>query len=160
MSSPDLDTLPLDLFRPPVVLIVESSEHTRAGLCRVARALGYEARGARSAPHALRILRRYPRLFQVVLADACLPGMDGGELDERVRELEPHAKIALTTDDPNGRAANLLAAYPELPVLQKPVGAQELGTLLRQLAGPAEAAIPVPESIHRSRRRRDRKRVE
>jgi CheY-like chemotaxis protein len=160
MSSPDRDTLPLALFRPPVLLIVESSDHTRVTLCRLARALGYEPRGARDARHALRLLRRYPGLFQVILTDACLPGMDGGELAERVRELEPHAKIALTADDPPGRAARLLAAYPELPVLRKPVGASELGTLLRQLAGPAEAAILLPDSIRHSSRRRDRKSVE
>jgi CheY-like chemotaxis protein len=160
MPSPDRDTLPLALFRPPVLLIVESSDRTRATLCRLARALGYEVRGAPNARHALRVLRRYPGLFRFILADACLPSMDGGELAERVRELEPHAKIALTADDPAGRAAELLAAYPELPVLRKPVGAASLGSLLRQLVGPPEAAIPLPGSIQRAWGRRDRKSVE
>ena len=55
MLSPD--PLPLSLFRPPIVLVVESRTSARTSICRLLRALGYDGRVARDGGQALRMLR-------------------------------------------------------------------------------------------------------
>ncbi len=55
MLSPD--PLPLALFRPPIVLVVESRTSARTSTCRLLRALGYDGRVARDGQQALRMLR-------------------------------------------------------------------------------------------------------
>jgi CheY-like chemotaxis protein len=62
--------------------------------------------------------------------------MDGGELAERARDLQPRLPIVLMASSPNGEAADLIAAYPELPFLEKPFTTEALHRILTPLLGP------------------------
>ena len=50
--------LPLALFRPPIVLIVEDRPPSRSPTSRLVSMLGYEVRGARTGKHALGLFER------------------------------------------------------------------------------------------------------
>jgi hypothetical protein len=63
--------------------------------------------------------------------------MDGGE-PEQACEIQPKLQIALKSTDPDGHDAELLAGYPELWVLQKPVAFERLYALLGAVVGPPE----------------------
>ena len=153
MLSPD--PLPLSLFRPPIVLVVESRTAARSATSRLVRALGYDARVARDGQQALRILLQYPSLHQLVLSNIVLPDMDGGELAERVGAQEVGTRVALIAEyAPIGRAAAVIAAHPDVPVLRKPFGFRELFEILCQLIGPPRAALPLSGRATRPRRRR------
>jgi two-component system, cell cycle sensor histidine kinase and response regulator CckA len=155
MLSPD--PLPLALFRPPIVLIVESRTAARSAASRLVRALGYDARVARDGQQALRMLLQYPSLHQLVLSNIMLPDMDGGELAERVSAQEVGTPVALIAEyAPIGKAAAVIAAHPDIPVLRKPFGFRELYEVVCPLIGPPRAALPLSGRATPPRRRRHR----
>ncbi|MBA3317842.1 MAG: response regulator [Gemmatimonadales bacterium] len=155
MLSPD--PLPLALFRPPIVLVVESRTAARTSTSRLLAALGYDARPARDGQQALRILLQYPSLHQLVLTNIVLPDMDGGQLAERVHIQGAGTRVALIAEyAPIGKAAAVIAAHPGIPVLRKPFGFRELYELLCPLIGPPKAALPLSGRAIRPSRRRHR----
>jgi CheY-like chemotaxis protein len=150
-----LDPLPLALFRPPIVLVVESRTAARSATSRLVRALGYDARVARDGQQALRMLLQYPSLHQLVLSNIVLPDMDGGELAERVAAQEGGTRVAIIAEyAPIGKAAAVIAAHPDVPVLRKPFGFRELYEILCPLIGPPRAALPLSDRATPPRRRR------
>jgi CheY-like chemotaxis protein len=90
------------------------------------RALGYQARTARDGREALRYLQQHPGEIRLILTDVVMPYMDGGELAERARDLHPRLPIVLMSAYPVGEIAELVAAYPELPFLEKPFTTETL----------------------------------
>ena len=153
MLSPD--PLPLALFRPPIVLVVESRASARTSVCRLLRALGYDGRPARDGRQALRMLRQHPTLYQLVLSNTVLPDMDAGELARQVARAWPGTRVMVTAEyAPIGAPAAVLAAHPELAVLRKPFGFRELYDAVCRLVGPPRAAVPLlGRSGPRARRR-------
>jgi CheY-like chemotaxis protein len=155
MYSPD--TLPLSLFRPPIVLVVESRASARASVGRLLRALGYDGRMARDGQQALRMLRQHPTLYQLVLTNTVLPDMDGGELARQVSHAWPDTRVMLTAEYAAiGTPAAVLAAHPDLPVLRKPFGFRELYEAVCRLVGPPRAAVPLLGGTRVRARRRTR----
>jgi CheY-like chemotaxis protein len=131
----------------PTVLIVDDEETPRSTTCRMVRALGYQARTARDGREALRYIQQHPGEIRLVLTDVVMPYMDGGELAERARDLHPRLPIILMSAYPVGEIAELVAAYPELPFLEKPFTTETLHKFLTPILGP-----PTP----RGRRANDR----
>jgi CheY-like chemotaxis protein len=150
-----LDPLPLALFRPPIVLVVESRTAARAATSRLVRQLGYDARVARDGQQAIRMLIQYPSLHQLVLANVLLPDMDGGELADRVTAHGHGTRVALIAEyAPIGKAATVIQAHPAVPVLRKPFGYREIYEVLCPLIGPPRAALPLSgKTIPPARRR-------
>ncbi|HEU4523579.1 MAG TPA: response regulator [Gemmatimonadales bacterium] len=155
MLSPD--PLPLSLFRPPIVLVVESRTSARTSICRLLRALGYDGRMARDGAQALRMLRQHPTLYQLVLTNTVLPDMDGGHLARLVASAWPDTRVMLIAEyAPTGAMATVLAAHPDLPVLDKPFGFRELYEAVCRLVGPPRAAVPLMGKTGPRARRRTR----
>jgi two-component system cell cycle sensor histidine kinase/response regulator CckA len=121
----------------PTVLIVDDEETPRSLACRMVRGLGYQAHAARDGREALRYLQQHPGEVRLVLADLVMPYMDGGELAERARDLHPRLPVVLMSTKPDGDAAALVAAYPELPFLEKPFTTETLFRVLTPWLGPA-----------------------
>ncbi|HEU5303121.1 MAG TPA: response regulator [Gemmatimonadales bacterium] len=124
----------------PTVLVVDDEETPRSLACRLVRALGYQARAARDGREALRHLQHHPGEVRLVLADLVMPYMDGAELGERARDLQPRLPVVLMSSKPQGDAAELVAAYPEFPFLEKPLTTEALYRVLTQLLGPSPAS--------------------
>jgi CheY-like chemotaxis protein len=101
------------------------------------------------------MLLQYPSLHQLVLTNILLPDMDGGELAERVGAQEVGTRVALIAEyAPIGKAAAVIAAHPDVPVLRKPFGFRELYEVLCPLIGPPRAALPLSGRATPPRRRR------
>lgn len=155
MLSPD--PLPLSLFRPPIVLVVESRTSARTSICRLLRALGYDGRVARDGAQALLMLRQHPTLYQLVLTNTVLPDMDGGQLAQQVVRAWPDTRVMLVAEyAPIGATAAILAAYPDLPVLGRPFGFRELYEAVCRQVGPPRAAVPLMGKARPQARRRTR----
>jgi two-component system, cell cycle sensor histidine kinase and response regulator CckA len=125
----------------PAVLIVDDEETPRSVTARMVRAVGYPTRTARDGREALRYLQQHPGEIKLVLSDVIMPYMDGGELAERVRDLHPRMPIILMSAYPVGESAELVAAYPELPFLEKPFTTEALHRALTSLIGPPARAM-------------------
>jgi len=117
------------------VLVVDDEETPRSTTCRMVRALGYQARSARDGREALRYLQQHPGEIRLILTDVIMPYMDGGELAERARDLHSRLPIILMSAYPVGEIAELVAAYPELPFLEKPFTTETLQRILISLLG-------------------------
>ncbi|MGH7519463.1 MAG: response regulator [Gemmatimonadales bacterium] len=141
---------------PRPVLIVDTDVAIRESVCRMVRGLGYRVRTARSGADAVRAVRQGGTELGVVLARARMSPMDGGEVAERIRDAHADVRVALLAG-PGPDDDELLAAYPELPVLRQPVRLGELYALLAALLGPPVVARGRPEGPARwLRRPRDR----
>jgi CheY-like chemotaxis protein len=134
-------------FRPPdspgriTVLIVEDEAVSRRALARLLSASGYRVEAVASAEEALRGLRQ-GTAPQVALIDLDLPGMDGAEFIEKLRQHAPDVEsILITAADAERVAARLpdaLRANPNsLPHLHKPIEFRHLLCILHERQGGA-----------------------
>jgi CheY-like chemotaxis protein len=120
----------------PRVLVVDDEPTPRSGLCRMVRGMGYEVYAVGDGPAALRYLHQHPGEVRLLLTNLFPPSMDGGELAERARDLEPGLRVVLMPSGPQEAASDLLAGYRDLPVLEKPVAFGRLYELLLERLGP------------------------
>jgi CheY-like chemotaxis protein len=152
MLDHDEPILPLD--PGPLILVVADELTHRSIVTRMARALGYPVRSCPSSPAALRFLREHPREVRLLLADLALARMDGGELAERARDLDPRLRVVLMVSPGDPHIDALLSGYHDVPVLAKPVHFSELARLLTDLLGTPAAAPNGVADRPRSQRRR------
>ena len=78
--------------------------------------------------------------------------MDGGELVERARDLDPGLRMLLMVELRDAQVADLAAGYHDLPSLEKPVSFSDLYRSIQELIGPP--AGPPAERRGRMRPRR------
>src|SRR6266513_2896439 len=91
----------------PTVLIVEDEALSRRALARLLTDSGYRVEAVASGEEALRELRHGPAP-QVALIDLDLPGMDGAEFIQKLREQAPSVEpILITAADAERVAARL-----------------------------------------------------
>ncbi len=128
----------------PLILVVDDELTPRSIVCRMARALGYQVRGFRGGNDVLRWLRLHPGQARLVLADLEMPRMDGGELAERVIDLDPRLHVVLLVPDD---AHDLLAGYLDFPCLRKPAHFDAIADVLEDLLGRAARSAPYPPTM-------------
>ena len=150
----------LPLTPGPLLLVVADDLTHRSIVSRMTRTLGYAVRSCPSSSAALQFLREHPREVRLMLADLALARMDGGELAERARDLDPRLRVVLMAAPNDAHVDDLLGGYHDVPVLPKPVHFNELATLLTDLVGkPAAEPMEVLERPRPRRRRSGQHRV-
>jgi CheY-like chemotaxis protein len=154
MPAEDIKVLPLN--PGPMVLVVDDEATPRSTITRWIDALGYQARSCPSGRAALRFLKAHPREVRLLLTDLAMPRMDGGELVERAKDLDPTLIAVLMAAPGDQPAGQLLSGYGDLAFVPKPVRFTDLAEKLELLLGiPATATKPLPSRGRtRSRRRR------
>jgi len=130
----------------PLVLVVDNEPAIRSAVCRMIRGLGYRVQTCRDGHEALRYLQANPQEVRLLLADVDLPRMDGGELVERAKDLDPGLRVALMVGRAGGRIEELLSGYQDVPRLSKPIGFAELYGRLREMLGPPATSPTRPSS--------------
>jgi CheY-like chemotaxis protein len=133
MPTEDAKVLPLD--PGPLVLVVDDELIPRSIVRRMVWTLGYPARSCRSGREALRFLKAHPGAVRLLVADLGMPNMDGGELAERARDLDPSLCVVLMASPGDARVLELLPGYRDLPLLAKPVSFGALHEQLEELLG-------------------------
>jgi two-component system, cell cycle sensor histidine kinase and response regulator CckA len=113
------------------ILVVEDEESNRTLAERVLTAAGYQLRTAANAPDALAVVER-EGLFDLFLLDIMMPGMQGTELAERIRQSYPEAKMLFFTgySEPLFQGRSVLR--PTEAFVQKPVGIRDLEQAVSQ----------------------------
>ena len=154
MTVEDVKVLPLN--PGPLVLVVDDEARPRSIITRMVQSLGYQARSCPSGRAALRFLEAHPREVRLLLADLGMPRMDGGELAERAKDLDPSLIAMLMADPGDPHLRDLISGYGDLPFVPKPVGFADLAEKLERLLGIPAAPTTSPPSMDppRSRRRR------
>ncbi|MCU0585460.1 MAG: response regulator [Desulfobacterales bacterium] len=98
--------------------------------------LGYKVHCAKNGSEALDLLKRQRDGIDLVILDLIMPGMDGGKLFDRIRELRPGLSALLSSGYAiDGQAEEILHRGCN-GFIQKPFGITELSTKLRSILDP------------------------
>ena len=109
------------------VLLVEDNEEIGRLSTEQLRDLGYHASWARSAEDALDCLASDGFAFDVIFSDIVMPGMNGIELANTVRERYPHLAIVLTTGYSDALAESARSGFA---LIRKPYSIEVLSRTL------------------------------
>ena len=114
------------------VLIVEDETAVREITKRVLTRLGYNILEAANGSDALAVSAAYPTVIHIVVTDAVMPGIGGGEVVRLLREQRPGLRALLMsgyTDDEVVRRGIISA---EVPFIQKPFALTDFARAVRE----------------------------
>jgi two-component system, cell cycle sensor histidine kinase and response regulator CckA len=114
------------------ILLVEDDPHVRAVTLRKLRALGYQVLEAPCAAEALRIVRANEHPIHLVLTDVVMPGANGRELAESLRDVRPGLKTMYMSGYTDDSIVHLGVLDGSTPFLQKPFTTEDLARKVRQ----------------------------
>ena len=130
----------------PHVLIVEDEQRMRELLLRSLTNWGFEASAARSAEEAMRTVDAAPP--DIVLLDLNLPGMDGLQFFQALRQKQPEVQGIVLTGFANIEAAKQAVHMDMVEFLTKPCHLgeveQALDRAMRRIAPPDPPILPDP----------------
>jgi DNA-binding NtrC family response regulator len=130
----------------PHVLIVEDEQRMRELLLRSLTNWGFEASAARSAEEAMRTVDQSPP--DIVLLDLNLPGMDGLQFFQALRQKQPEVQGIILTGFASIEAAKQAVHVDMVEFLTKPCHLgeveQALDKAMRRIAPPEPPIIPDP----------------
>jgi hypothetical protein len=119
----------------PVVLVVEDEVLVQMLVLEVLDDLGVEALEAGDGPSALAIIKADPRV-ELMVTDVGLPGMNGRQLAEAVRELRPELRILFVTGYADKAAGGELDGQG-MDMITKPFALEALSDKVSQMLGRA-----------------------
>jgi two-component system response regulator RegX3 len=128
------------------ILVVEDEEAIRKGLCDVLAFHGYAPRGAERGDDGLDLALREP--FALLILDVMLPGVNGFDICEQVRQASPQLPILMLTA--RGAEEDVLRGFRcgSDDYVTKPFSVQELMARIEALlrrSGALPVAEPEPE---------------
>jgi len=111
------------------ILIVDDELSVRSSLGEWFREDGFQVELAEDGQAALRAMDRGP--YDIVLLDLKMPGMDGIEVQKRVREIDPAATIIILTAYASVESAVEALKLGAFDYVTKPVDPDDLSNLVR-----------------------------
>ncbi len=115
------------------VLIVDDEELILDVGQRLLRRMGYSVLIARNGKEAIEIYSRQKGDIEMVILDMIMPDMSGGEVYDRLREINPGIKVLLSSGySLRGQATDILARGC-MGFIQKPFNMRELSHKLREV---------------------------
>jgi two-component system cell cycle sensor histidine kinase/response regulator CckA len=98
-------------------------------------AMGYKALTVRGGWEAIELYQKNQDDVDIVILDMIMPGMSGGEVYDRMKELNPDIKVLLSSGySIDGRATDILNRGCK-GFIQKPFNINELSATIRQILG-------------------------
>ena len=119
------------------VLVVEDRDEVRTLTRVMLEELGYRTLAAASGAEALEIAGRHADPIPLLLTDVVMPGMNGRELADRLRQIYPSMKTIFMSGYTDRILANAGALDPSTAYLQKPFTLTNLAKILRRAEGDA-----------------------
>jgi len=113
------------------ILIAEDDAFFRDALERLLQSSGYETRSCSCGREA--VARLEEETFDILITDLQMPGMDGLELIEKARNMDPGLAMILVTGVPPDELGDRLKKSKVNGFLSKPIDWQELSLLLEGL---------------------------
>jgi signal transduction histidine kinase len=132
LASPMPERLPAAPGRGGLALVVDDEERVRTLVARLLRRLGYRVLEAEDAQRALDCFRTRGREIEVVVLDLRMPGMDGWECLEALREIRRDVPVLVCSGYDPGAVEE--RDDPRLGFLRKPFRIDHLREALDRLA--------------------------
>lgn len=115
------------------ILLVDD-EDAIVDVCRdILISLGYTIRVATTGQAALDIYARDPRDIDLVILDMIMPGMSGAQIFEKIRRINPQARVILSTGYSQSDEARQLLDNGCLGMISKPFRIEELSQKIRDV---------------------------
>jgi PAS domain S-box-containing protein len=124
------------------VLIVDDEEFLRVLCSRMLRRLGYTVLLAEGGPEALEIYRSAKGRIDGVILDLVMPVMDGVEVLERLLNMDPNARVIMTSGYHEKEIAARFTGRGIAGFIQKPYVMSDLGKILGSIIPLKEAPDP------------------
>jgi len=123
------------------VLLVEDDPDVREFACVAIRQFGFKVVAASTGLEALALCRANPGVFNVLVTDLVMPGMDGQELAAHIRAMVHGIRVLYVSGYPEYPFEQSGARAPDA-FLQKPFSSLELGRAIRALLDERNVAPP------------------
>jgi PAS domain S-box-containing protein len=115
------------------VLVVDDEAMIIDVTVQMLNKMGYKVLPAHNGKEAVEIFKQNTDKVAIVILDLIMPGMGGGEVYERLREIDPTVKVLLSSGySINGQAAEILNRGCD-GFIQKPFKLNELSFKLREI---------------------------
>jgi CheY-like chemotaxis protein len=115
------------------VLIVDDQDMILTVARDMLKALGYEVYTAQGGREALGIYSEKKENIDVVILDMIMPSMSGGETFDKLRAINPHVKVVLSSGySINGQASEIMQRGCN-GFIQKPFNIKELSQKIREV---------------------------
>jgi DNA-binding NtrC family response regulator len=119
--------------RPKRLLVVDDEAMLRDILKNFLVQEGYEVVAAADGEEALKICSRPGAEIDAVILDMTLPGIDGVETFDRLRQIDDQMKVVIATGDPYRQSVHDLMRRGAAGMLSKPFRPQHLSEVIKQL---------------------------
>ena len=124
-----------DKFVPgkETVLLVDDEDMILDVGTQILEKMGHKAIKAKSGQEAIEIYEKHKDLIELVILDMIMPGVGGGEAYDRIKAINPEAKVLLSTGySINGQATEILERGCN-GFIQKPFRMKELSHKIREV---------------------------
>ena len=115
------------------ILVVEDQEAVRSFAKAALRQHGYQVIHAGDGDQALSVAKLHSGQIHLLVTDVVMPGLNGKELSERLKELRPNLKVLFIS----GYTADVIAQRgildPDVAFLHKPFSPDELAAKVREV---------------------------
>jgi DNA-binding NtrC family response regulator len=111
---------------PKCILLVDDEAVVRRTCHRMLTRMGCDVLDAPDGQAALHLYRQHWRSISVVLLDMVMPDMNGSRTFEKLRQVNPRARVILSSGYPEDDTVSHLLADPSVVFMRKPFGLQEL----------------------------------
>jgi PAS domain S-box-containing protein len=116
------------------IFIVDDEKTNRDVTAALLKRLGYEVMTAEGGREAVVMYANNQDRIDLIIMDMIMPDMGGGEAIDRIRELNPQARVILASGySINGEAKDILERGGALEFIQKPFQIQELSEKIDRL---------------------------
>ena len=119
--------------RRPTVLVIDDDDAVRAVLVKTLRNAGYRVREARDGKAGMRLV--HESSIDLVITDLVMPEQEGLETVRMLRQNHPHLSVVAMSGAFDGEFLKAAGIFGAHSLLRKPIGAEDLLAVVRQLAG-------------------------
>jgi CheY-like chemotaxis protein len=130
-SAPQPDAAPVPVRGTETIIVADDNDMVRRGISAMLSSRGFTVLPASSGEEAIHLARTHRGPLHLVLADVVMPRMTAQELDSRIREARPEARIMFMSgyaDDAVSRGIVKPAGF-----IQKPFTAEGLARKVRDV---------------------------
>jgi len=115
-----------------ILLVDDEIEVVESGI-RVLRWMGYQVNGVTDPTEALEKLREQPHQFDLIISDFTMPRMNGIQLAEEIRRIDPCIPIILLTGYGTQVPKKQAESAAVNGYLTKPISKNELARVIRKV---------------------------
>ncbi|MDF1591939.1 MAG: response regulator [Desulfobacterales bacterium] len=115
------------------ILLVDDEEFVLKVNIEILQSFGYSVLAAKGGDEAIKIFRENKNIIDLIVLDMILPGMSGGEVFDKIKEINPDVKVLLSSGySIDGQAEKILERGCD-GFIQKPYKLKDLSLKIRTL---------------------------